>query len=170
MTRHLRNALLVSVGVGALAVAAATVALANFTADPAREDLSGPALAEADQGVVAPVAGDALFTASPETAGACVTAETVVTRLQADRAAVGGETVMLADGLEQAFADAWRREVDLRPVAVSTVIAHVFRTGEASGAMVDVVEVDAAGCAMTRTILSAEEWATLLGMAAGVGV
>jgi hypothetical protein len=170
MTRHLRNALIVSVGVGALAVAAATVALASFAADPALEDLSGPVPAEADQGMAAPVAGAALFAASPKTAGACVTADTVVTRLQADRSAIGGETVMLADGLEQAFADAWRRALDLRPVAVSTVIAHVFRTEDVSGAMVDVVEVDTAGCAMTRTILSAEEWATLLGMAAGVGV
>jgi len=168
MTRHLRNAFLVSVGIGALAVAAATVALANFTTDPAVEDLSGPAPAEADQDVVvAPVAGAALFAAPAE---ACVTADAVVTRLQADRLAIGGETVMLAGGLEQAFADAWRRTVDLRPVAVSTVVAHVFRTVEASGAMVDVVEVDAAGCAMTRTILSGEEWARLLGIAAGVGV
>ena len=169
MTRHLRNAFLASIGIGALAVGAATVAIAGFTSVPAPE-LPAPVVAENhDDGAdfATPVTDAALFVS--ETAGACVTADEVVTRLQADRAAIGGETVMLADGLEQAFADAWRRQVELTPVSVSTVVAHVFKRDAASAAAVDVVEIDNAGCAMTRTILSGDEWAHLLQAAAGVG-
>ena len=163
MTRHLRNAFLASIGIGALAVGAATVAIAGFTSVPAPE-LPAPVVAENhDDGAdfATPVTDAALFVSEA--------ADEVVTRLQAARAAIGGETVMLADGLEQAFADAWRRQVELTPVSVSTVVAHVFKRDAASAAEVDVVEIDNAGCAMTRTILSGDEWAHLLQAAAGVG-
>lgn len=170
MTRHIRNVLIASVGISVLAISAATVALANFTADPAVEDLSGPALVDEAEASLPPppVAGAPLFVAA---AGgdtpACVTGDDVVGRLKADQARLGGETVMLADGLEQAFADAWRRQVNLGPVQVSSVLAHVFRGDDGAGATVDVVEIDAAGCAMSRTLLSGEDWTTLLRSAVG---
>ncbi len=170
MTRHIRNALIASVGISVLAVSAATVALANFTADPAIEDLSGPALVDEAEALLPPppAAGVPLFVAAGGgDTPTCTTGADVVGRLKADQARLGGETVMLADGLEQAFADAWRRQVNLGPVEVSSVLAHVFRGEGGSGAMVDVVEIDAAGCAMSRTLLSGEEWMTLLGSAAG---
>lgn len=170
MTRQIRNILFASVGVGVLAVSAATVALANFTADPAIEDLSGPAFADEAEALLPPVpaSGVALFATAD--APACMTGDAVISSLEADKAILGGETVMLADGLEQSFADAWRRQLDLNPVPVSTVIAHVFGGEAAKDAMVDVVEFDAAGCAMSRTLISGDEWIAILRNADGAEV
>jgi hypothetical protein len=56
----------------------------------------------------------------------CVSPQKVLHRLQADRKTMGGKTVMLADGLQQSFADAWRREAEVPSVKVSSVVAHLF--------------------------------------------
>jgi hypothetical protein len=86
-----------------------------------------------------------------------------------DVEAVGGEILALSDGLEQDFADQWRQAVGLSPVDVAQVFAHVVPTGDGD-AIVDVVEVDAEGCALSRTLLSETDWLTLLGVVTGIEV
>lgn len=98
----------------------------------------------------------------------CLDDAAVIHHLDAERTRLGGEMVMLADGLHQAFADEWRRQVDARPVAVSGVFAHLFGAKEAP--MVDVIELDARGCVLSRTILSGDDWHFLLSRAAGIEV
>lgn len=171
MTTILRKAVLSAAGIGAIAVAVATFAYANI----GDADISGPfkapsvALGESE-GVLmpAPVTGVELFTADAGTmTPACLPASAVADRFSAEKARIGGETVMLGDGLEQSFADTWRREVAEERVKVSTVIAHVFADSDGPGALADVVEFDANGCAMSRTILSGSEFDSLLVRAAG---
>ena len=73
---------------------------------------------------------------------------------------------MLEDGLQQDFADEWRRETGVPKVGVSAVVAHLFDDGAGSGTA-DVVEFDLEGCAMSRTLLSGADWTGLLRQAAG---
>ena len=73
---------------------------------------------------------------------------------------------MLAGGLEQAFADTWRRQTNADLVEVSTVLAHVLPEGDAS--FVDVVEIGVDGCALSRTVITGDDWRYLLVQAAGV--
>jgi hypothetical protein len=54
----------------------------------------------------------------------------------------------------------------LPSVAVSQVLAHVV-PGEGGDAIVDVVEIDAKGCAASRTLLTGMEWADLVRAARG---
>jgi hypothetical protein len=82
----------------------------------------------------------------------------------------GGQVVLLEDGLEQSFADQWRREAHIPTVQVSGVVAHVF--GDLSGGdwAADVVEFDKAGCAMSRTLVPGDTWMAILKDAVGVEV
>ena len=86
-----------------------------------------------------------------------------------DLEAVGGEILALSGGLEQEFADQWRRAVGMSPVDVSQVFAHVV-PGVDGDAIVDVVEVDTQGCALSRTLLSQSDWLDLLGIVQGIDV
>jgi hypothetical protein len=49
---------------------------------------------------------------------------------------------------------------------VSQILAHVV-PGEGGDAIVDVVEIDAKGCAASRTLLTGMEWADLVRAARG---
>jgi hypothetical protein len=115
----------------------------------------------------APVATTAVFKASLGATTACVSAQKVLDRLQADRKAMGGKTVMLADGLQQSFADAWRREAQVPSVTVSSVVAHLFSDASGSEWNADIIEFDANGCAMSRTLVPGEIWTGLLESAFG---
>ena len=86
-----------------------------------------------------------------------------------DRAQIGGETVTLEVGFDQDFANAWRTETNMDPVTISGVFAHIFPTQSGIG-MVDVVEIGADGCAISRTLLTEQEWNAILTRAAGVAV
>jgi hypothetical protein len=171
MARKTRNAIVAAAGVGILALSAA-IASAHITADPAREDLIATVINDDFDAAVpaTPVSGVPLFEATQAAADrACMTGDEVVERLKADQDDIGGETVMLSNGLEQAFADTWRREVEAKPVVVTNVIAHIFDDANGAG-VVDVIEFDATGCAMSRTILSVEDWDAILTDAAGYEV
>ena len=54
-------------------------------------------------------------------------------------------------------------------IAVSGVFAHIFPS-DAGFNMVDVVEIGGDGCAISRTLLTEEEWNSILVRAAGVAV
>jgi hypothetical protein len=104
----------------------------------------------------APVSGTDVF----DTKQSCVPPEEVLHRFQADRKAIGGKVVMLTEGLQQSFSDAWRLKALVAPVRVSSIVAHVFSTGTDWNA--DVVEFDANRCAMSRTLVSGDVWNGLL--------
>lgn len=169
MAKRYGTAITITAGLAITALSAA-VAFANIPADivddgptvdiaPFAEDIAFPA----------PVGGMELYFADASGAIAgCVSDAEVIRHLEDDRLQFGGETVMLADGLDQAFADAWRRQINMEQVAISDVVAHVF--GEGDDVAVDVVELDANGCALSRTLLSGEDWTYLLRQAAGVEV
>jgi hypothetical protein len=99
----------------------------------------------------------------------CLPVDQILGIFAMDVEAVGGEILALTGGLEQEFADQWRLTVGASPVEVSQVFAHVVPS-EGGEAVVDVVEVDAKGCALSRTLLSQSDWLVLLGAVQGVEV
>lgn len=127
---------------------------------------------EGEPSLPAPVTGDELFTVSGgavEAPASCMPAEQILGVFALDVEAVGGEVLVLSGGLEQDFADQWREAVGMTPVDVSRVYAHVV-PAEDGDAIVDVVEVDGEGCALSRTLLSHNDWLELLGAVSGVEV
>jgi hypothetical protein len=143
----------------ALLASAGAVAAANWI-----DEVSTPAVTH-DEAFISPVTGSDLFSAG--NSKDCMPGNAVVARFEGETASVGGRVFVLADGLEQAFADAWRYETDVSPVVVSSVVAHLFKDPDSAGYMIDVVEIDGAGCAMSRTILSGGDWNMLLKNAMG---
>lgn len=143
----------------ALLASAGVIAAANWT-----DEASAPTVTH-DEAFISPVTGSDLFRA--EKSKDCMSSEAVVARFEGETAAIGGRVFVLADGLEQSFADAWRYQADMSPVAVSSVVAHLFQDPGGAGYMVDVVEIDGAGCAMSRTMLSGGDWNMLLKNAMG---
>jgi hypothetical protein len=127
---------------------------------------------EGEPSLPSPVTGADLFTVSGgavEAPAACMPAEQILGVFALDVEAVGGEILALSGGLEQDFADQWRAAVGMNPVDVSQVYAHVV-PAEDGDAIVDVVEVDGEGCALSRTLLSHKDWLELLGAVSGVEV
>jgi hypothetical protein len=118
----------------------------------------------------APVNDATIFTASLGAKQSCLPQQKVLEHLQADQKTMGGKTVMLADGLQQSFSDAWRREARVSSVAVSSVVAHLFSDATGTEWNADVVEFDAKGCAMSRTLVPGDVWNALLKAAIGVQV
>jgi hypothetical protein len=116
--------------------------------------------------------GNILFVAAggdESGASKCLPVEQILGIFATDVEAVGGEIFALSGGLEQEFADQWRQAVGANPVDVSQVFAHVVPS-EDGEPIVDVVEVDANGCALSRTLLSQSDWLILLGAVQGVEV
>lgn len=143
----------------ALLASAGVVAAANLTDEPSTSAVTH------DEAFISPVIATDLFRA--EKSKDCMSGDAVVARFEGEVSTAGGRVFVLADGLEQAFADAWRYQADVGPVAVSSVVAHLFKAPDGAGYMVDVVEIDGAGCAMSRTILSGGDWNMLLKNAMG---
>jgi hypothetical protein len=174
---------LTSVAIATVAIAGATVATAaivgshgSLTVAKAVErvmlksdhrDIAG---LDEPANLQAPVSGASVFKASLGNGETCLIPQKVLERLQADQKTMGGKTVMLADGLQQSFADVWRREAHVAPVRVSTVVAHLFSDATGTEWNADVVEFDAKGCAMSRTLVPGDIWNTLLKTAIGVQV
>lgn len=166
MAKHLGKAITAAAGIGILAVSAA-VALASIPEHITLDGATTDAVPHADAATLpAPVSGVPLFVADASGhVPACVTAAEVIRQLDADRDRFGGETVRLERGLDQAFADEWRRDTGSKPVTVSAVFGHVFG---ADDTMVDVIEIDARGCALSRTLLSGDDFELLLARASGL--
>jgi len=175
---------LTSIAIATVAIAGATVATAailgsqpgSLTAAKTVErvmlkaqdrDIAG---LEEPVNLQGPVSGAAIFKASLGNGESCLPRQKVLERLEADQKSLGGKTVMLADGLQQSFSDVWRREAHVAPVKVSSVVAHLFSDDGGSEWNADVVEFDADGCAMSRTLVPGDIWNTLLKTAIGVQV
>jgi hypothetical protein len=104
-----------------------------------------------------------------DTNQSCLAPEKAVQRFQSEQSVAGGKVVMLAEGLQQSFSDAWRVKTHVTPVKVSIVLAHLFE-GPAEQWVADVIEFDANKCAMSRTLVSGADWNALLKAAFAVQV
>jgi hypothetical protein len=102
-----------------------------------------------------------------DTNQSCVAPEDAVQHFQSEQGAVGGKIVMLTEGLQQSFSDAWRVKTHVSPVKVSSILAHLFE-GPAEQWAADVIEFDAKKCAMSRTLVPGEAWNELIRTALGV--
>ncbi|HET7717751.1 MAG TPA: hypothetical protein VFK86_19160 [Bauldia sp.] len=166
MSRKLGKSIFASTGLAILAVSVAGLALASIPSgnngdEFATEQHGG------ESGIPAAVGGVSLF---DEGYGPlCYDKDDVLAYFDRDRGQIGGEMVTLETGFDQDFADAWRYETELEPVKISGVFAHIF-ANESGFNMVDVVEIGADGCAISRTLLTEEEWNAILVRAAGVSV
>jgi hypothetical protein len=93
----------------------------------------------------------------------CVPMVAVARQMLIDQSKVGGRTLALTDGIDQAFADQWRHMAHAAPVKVKVVLAHGFAVGDASAdVVIDTVEFDDHGCAISRTLLKSGAWDTIL--------
>ena len=147
--------------------AVAFLALAGLS--PAGGDSESRSLAH-DALPPAPIAGDRLFVSlSPDAepqdlGGSCRNADDVLGTLLLDVENVGGDLVFMAEGLQQDFSDSWRSLIDGQRVEVSLVVAHII-PNRGGDPVVDVIEIDGNGCALSRTLLSAADWVRLLDLA-----
>ena len=167
MVKHFGKAI-AGIGGAAVLAASAAVALASIP-DFAADDEAAYDFAPGAERMLlpTPAAGVDLFTVDSDSA--CMTDAEILAHLDQDRAQIGGEMIMLSEGFDQAFTDAWRQTVDAEPASVSAVYAHVFGNEE-QGFVFDVVEVDPSGCALSRTLMSGDEWDYLINQAVGVSV
>jgi hypothetical protein len=141
-------------------VSAGKSAVGLFALRAPKRDIAG---LDEPGNLLAPVSDADVF----DTNERCLAPEKVLQRLEADRDAIGGKVVMLADGLQQSFSDAWRVKAHVVPVRVSSVVAHLFSDASGSEWNADVIEIDANGCAMSRTLVPGEIWNGLLETAIG---
>src|SRR6185369_2989709 len=91
--------------------------------------------AAVDGGLTAPQPVNPDFIKATASKAACATVASVTEKMQADRRHVGGKIVEMTNGVDQQFADQWRRLTKLPPVHVKIVLAHGF--GPASNALVE---------------------------------
>jgi len=98
----------------------------------------------------------------------CVPVETIAHQMLIDQGKVGGRTIAMTQGMDQAFADQWRELTHTPSVKVKVVLAHGFATGNASSdVVVDTVEFDENGCAISHTLLHSGAWDAILHGIAG---
>lgn len=158
----------------ALGATAAMLAIGSVAISEAeRAPYRGQDMYDGEQ--TAPITGAHLFAplaASYETHGSdktCLTADRVFDRFLLDVENVGGEIVLMTDGAQQDFSDAWRGLVGGRRVEVALVLAHLIP--EPGGdPIVDVVEIGARGCAVSQTLLAADDWFELIELARSIEV
>ena len=166
MTRKLGKSILASAGLAILVGSVTTLALASIPLNLNDADATAE-LHGTEAGMPGAVGGVSLF---DEGYGpVCYDKDDVLSYFDRDRVQIGGEMVTLEVGFDQDFADAWRYETKMQPVTISGVFAHVFPS-DAGFNMVDVVEIGSDGCAISRTLLTEEEWDSILVRAAGVAV
>ena len=166
MTRKFGKSIIASTGLAVLAVSAATLALASIPSN-LNDTRDKAELHGTEDGLPGAVSGMSLF--EDGYGPVCYDKDDVLSYFDRDRVQIGGEMVMLEVGFDQDFADAWRYETEMQAVAVSGVFAHIFPS-DAGVNMVDVVEIGGDGCAISRTLLTEEEWNSILVRAAGVAV
>jgi hypothetical protein len=98
----------------------------------------------------------------------CLAFATVARQMLLDQRKVGGRTIAMTKGMDQAFADRWREMAHLPAVKVKVVLAHGYAVGSAaSDVMIDTVEFDEQGCAISRTLLKSTAWDAILHGVAG---
>ena len=128
-------------------------------------------LAFADDIVPTPTPPSYDMVAKFGTKSECVPVETVARQMLRDQRKVGGRTLALKEGMDQAFADQWRQMAHLPGVTVKVVLAHGYVVGrKLSDVVVDTVEFDEHGCAISRTLLKSAAWDAILHGVAGDNV
>jgi hypothetical protein len=96
----------------------------------------------------------------PTHAGQCLPAGDMEHRLGEVIGEAGGLGLMFNAGVQQRFADAWRRAVGLKPVAISVTLVWLRN-------MAVVAEFDDEGCLMTMTRMSVEDFVRIVHAGAG---
>jgi len=141
-----------------LGLAAGSLATASYSPAAIDED-AGHSIDVADFPI--PVTGNDLFVGQ-DAINSCMSRDRVVDQLLADQTDLGGRTVKVSDNRFQAFADTWRDLSGMTKVELSGIVGHIFFDESVEEWTVDVVEFDAAGCAMSRTLMSGTLWTALL--------
>ena len=140
---------------------------------PAGIELRNDRHGDESHAVPFPVVGDYLLSSPKQERqngnAFCMTADRVLEKFVLDIENVGGDIVLMTEGVQQDFADSWRRLVKVERVEVTLVLAHVIpdRGGDP---IIDVVEIDNEGCAVSRTLLTADDWNGLLELARSIEV
>jgi hypothetical protein len=141
--------------------------------DAKRAEIPFNGAAHATEPMIAPVSGGELFQPVRQSGRnvdrQCLSQDDVFTVFAGDIQQVGGEIVVMTDGVQQNFSDYWRRTAGVDQVDVSVVVAHLVPDVEAEP-IVDLVEFDQAGCAISRTLMSHGDWLELLQRSHGVEV
>jgi hypothetical protein len=127
-------------------------------------------LAHADDIVPTPIPPSYDLVAKFGTKAGCVQVETVARQMLRDQRKLGGRTLAFSKGMDQAFADQWRQMAHLPSVTVKAVLAHGYVVGrKPSDIVIDTVEFDEHGCAISRTLLKSNAWDAILHGVAGDG-
>jgi hypothetical protein len=103
---------------------------------------------------------------------ACPTKEEVINHyIHTESDLKAGNVKLLAGDLPQAFSDAWRQRLHMKPTAVSAVVAQPLDLSRLGGGFaLDVTEFGSDGCAFSRTVMPAAVWVDVLKAAVGVNV
>lgn len=120
-----------------------------------------------------PAVSDKLFNPIEEASNpACPRKEEVIRHyIMSQSELKSGNVKLLVGDLPQAFADAWRQRLHLKPIAVSAVVAQPLDlTSLGGGSALDVTEFGADGCAFSRTVMPAAIFVEMLKAAVGVSV
>jgi hypothetical protein len=158
MRKFLPAKFILAAGALGLGLAAASLATASYSPDYDEDDaVQAIDIAE----FPAPVASTELFV-DQAALDPCMSRQSVVDIFLAEQKSIGGRVVAVDQDREQALAEQWRKAAGAAPVEVSAIVGHIYFDRDATEWMVDVVEFDRAGCAMTRTLLPGDLWAELL--------
>src|SRR5205823_1661757 len=87
-------------------------------------------LAHADDIIQTPAPPSYDMVAEFGTKSECVPVETVARQMLLDQRKLGGRTLALTKGMDQAFADQWRQMAHLPGVTVKVVLAHGYAIGQ----------------------------------------
>lgn len=96
----------------------------------------------------------------PARAGECIEVEQMKIQLGRVIAATGGRGLMFLHGVQQRFADEWRRELALDPVTISVTLVWLREAAM-------IAEFDTDGCLLTMTRMSLDEFVRLVHAGAG---
>ena len=108
-----------------------------------------------------PVMGNELFVGAAATGG-CVERDAVAARFLADRDEIGGQVFDFGGDRGQKLADLWRDRTGAGRISVSGIMTHLFFDRSADEWTADQVEFNAAGCAISRTLLPSAAWSELV--------
>jgi len=148
----------------ALMLAAGSLAIANISPRSALGAVPNVADFDHDGGHTTfpePVMGNALFVGGAATGG-CVGRDAVAARFLTDRDEIGGQIFDFGGDRGQNLADLWRDRTGAGRILVSGIMTHLFFDRSADEWTADQVEFNAAGCAISRTLLPSAAWNELV--------
>jgi hypothetical protein len=101
----------------------------------------------------------------------CIEPDAVMLQFRTEAKALGGRTMAMDSAIDQKFANEWRRRLNEAPVAVGLILLHAFADPDAQAQLVvDTVEFDVDGCAISRTLMPLDAWAILVKAAEGTPI